>query len=541
MGIIGLFLSFFLLQPPGATEQGQALEVTGKVVDSVTGQPLANAMVTCAMSPGAPTILSDASGNFRCQQKLSRYGQVSVVKAGYSPAQTPVESAIPGDDAQSVTLRIEMRPFAVVEGTVVNEDGEPLPGIRVQLMRGDVQEGQRRWQNYAANTTDDRGHFRLWRLTPGEYVLKAMGRYQNVMSYGEGVRFSESESSYGPQYYPQASTIADAETIRLEPGTTLRADFRLAGRRAYAVFGRVLGAQGYASVTLQLLSGKDELGTRSSVNPATGVFRMSDVPDGSYLLRAWQEYPRTAFGETAVTVRGGDTKGVQVQLWTGVRVDGQLTYPASYLARLEDQRALMEKSGRPARMTAEQWNSLHQPEARLRLIRLDEPPLPRHRSLWDTRAGADGKFTFEGVLPGRYTIEVTGGWGLQVAAARAGGVDALEQGLLVGPSGGVRLDIELSSATGTLKLESDGTQQGGYQWVWLVRRLGTTTIALRAGVLAKAAPLAVPVGEYTAYVTPSGQELEYRNPAVLESLSSRSEPFTVTAGREITVKLKVKP
>jgi hypothetical protein len=68
----------------------------------------------------------------------------------------------------------------VITGIVIDESGEPAPGTQVRVMRFAMQTGERTLQSAGQAQADDRGFYRVWGLQPGEYLVSAVPRNQNI-------------------------------------------------------------------------------------------------------------------------------------------------------------------------------------------------------------------------------------------------------------------------------------------------------------------------------------------------------------------------
>jgi hypothetical protein len=108
-------------------------ELTGRVVDANTGEPVARAHLTIRFfTAGQPapelTLLSDADGSFKITNVPDGQYQVSCDKAGYLPA-TQMMAAMPPtihpDDKRTATMVLKLTAQGAVEGTVVDERDMP--------------------------------------------------------------------------------------------------------------------------------------------------------------------------------------------------------------------------------------------------------------------------------------------------------------------------------------------------------------------------------------------------------------------------------
>ncbi len=82
------------------------------------------------------------------------------------------------EPGQAVTgIDVMLKRGGVVTGVVIGADGEPAPGVRVQLLQRVITDGEPRLTGAPTSgvpTTDDHGMFRLFGLRPGSYALSAV-------------------------------------------------------------------------------------------------------------------------------------------------------------------------------------------------------------------------------------------------------------------------------------------------------------------------------------------------------------------------------
>ena len=164
--------------------------ILGRVVDGVTGKPIPGALVSItatALDAGAlppklnvlPTI-ADADGRFLFRQLPAGRFDVSATALGY-PATNRFGARRPGGPSQSIDLAegeklndivIRMWKPAAITGTIVDENGEPMPGVNsVGLLRVDAVGGAARFTIVGGDSTDDHGVYRFASLLPGRYIV----------------------------------------------------------------------------------------------------------------------------------------------------------------------------------------------------------------------------------------------------------------------------------------------------------------------------------------------------------------------------------
>lgn len=139
--------------------------VRGVVLDP-TGAPLAGAFVTCKDRPGigAP---SDAEGHFELSEEADGCSAIAT-----QAAHTPSEPTQISSGSANV---LKLLAGGIIEGVVVSEQGQPLPGyllaVESFLPSGD---DSRAGLNVRPRIIEDPGGaFRWDNLTPGRYVLTA--------------------------------------------------------------------------------------------------------------------------------------------------------------------------------------------------------------------------------------------------------------------------------------------------------------------------------------------------------------------------------
>lgn len=241
-------------------------EITGVVINSVSGDPVQHCHLTPTPSEGAglqrrPAMVM-SRGNFGNRQFPSQAAEfdcdtsghftVSVPSAGawnltasalgfVSAAydeHAPYSSAVVlTADAPTMNLEFRLSPEASIVGQVLDEAGEPVRNAQIMLQNippptaggpqpvGGVRGGAR---------TDDRGMYELPNLGPGSYKLSVHAQPWYVAASVQVLRENEANSpdpsldfAYPVTWFPGVSDPAQAETIVVHAGDTRQADFHL--------------------------------------------------------------------------------------------------------------------------------------------------------------------------------------------------------------------------------------------------------------------------------------------------------------------------
>ena len=402
--------ALFAAQIAGGPPRGDSMSglIVGQVVDGESGRPLLGAVVAIGGPPGRrgvspPRVLTGSDGRFVFRGLRRGNYTLTAFKAGFADGAhgrtRPAGPSVPlslDDGQRTGDALIRLWKHASISGTILDESGERLIGVRVQAYRRAVITGRRRYVPAGTGATDDRGVYRISGLIPGHYIVGAVTRQVMVpgsiaQEIGQGTPLRGAAASeiglasqgsslqmiplgdaayvvgggvpvppppgqgrlaiYPATFHPAAPAGDAASVIALRPGEEhLSADMQLAPVATVSLSGHVVGPDGPVNTTaLRLVAANTAEIARESDSLATmtdrnGRFTFPAVPSGHYTLRllrgALPQPPRlepalntVVWADTPVSLGVEDIHGLVVEALPGIRIGGRIEFEGSGATR----------------------------------------------------------------------------------------------------------------------------------------------------------------------------------------------------------------
>lgn len=299
--LASLGLHIAALEPQGKTASQSSdagASIVGHVVSSQTGRAFEGVHVRLLSIQRAPDnvivygAISRQTGQFSIKSIQPGSYLVTAEKVGFVFVPTgdkrgEISNVLSLKAGQNLTnLTLQMTPHAVISGHVLDEYGDPMAGVPVQVAPAKPDP----MTNGRYTATDDRGEFRV-SIAPGKYYVKA-GNSSTGGSYRESEEIrtdGTTETSYSETYYPDSPNANAASPLELTPGSELSGlDIRLIHSTPHAIGGLVSGIPSTAkSVTVTIISGTSADGTGfSSDGNSAKAFRFAHLTPGFYRVYA---------------------------------------------------------------------------------------------------------------------------------------------------------------------------------------------------------------------------------------------------------------
>ncbi|HUL74433.1 MAG TPA: carboxypeptidase-like regulatory domain-containing protein [Vicinamibacterales bacterium] len=546
------------------------------------------------------TVMTDTQGQFsfpklpagnytvnvsRDQYLATTYGQKKPGRPG---------AIIPLTDGQQLTLKVPMLRGGVISGQVIGEDGEPLMNAYVRAMRYDTSSGFKRLYENRGATSDDRGMYRLFGLQPGEYLISVTPGNDASMSERAMIDAAAIESAvaaakaqptvpgqppvisvqlappgdnpgppagFAPTFYPSATIAASATSLTIGAGEEKSGiDIPVQYVRASNIQGTILNPTPGVAVQVYIVA-DDPLMTGATSTPSaradpTGKFTLRNVQPGQYTIYAQtmqqpqfamqvvngtvvnvpQQQPQRLedsqrlWGRVQVTVDGQSTPTVGIAMQPGKSLSGRVVFEAQVPPDLTKGRPIVTVSLAPS------------PQ------QVQFGPMPQ------APIGPDGRFTIQGLGPGRYILRASG-FSLTANApivqksAVVNGEDTMDVPLdftgdqdIAGAT--ITMTDQLTELSGTLtdpggKLGSEYTiiiaAADTRFWTPLSRRIQTT----RPQPDGRYALRNLPPGDYMLAALTDLEPGSQYDPEFLKALATASVRVSLTTGEKRTQDLRV--
>ena len=351
--------------PPAATPSEELCAIQGQVLNAVTGEPLKKANLNLQRTDMTPDVISlptsystssDASGKFAMKDiepgkyrlGVTRNGFVATSYGARGPNRPGTTLSLSrGQNMKDVIFRLT--PHGVVTGRVVDEDGEPVAYVRVNLMAYRYQQGRKQLSFAGGGSTDDLGEYRIFGVAPGKYFLSATASNQTMAFAQDRSAAPPPEEDYVPTYYPGTTEVTTATQLEVTAGGQLR-DIALRLSKAHTV--HVKGHVSYSlpgrqRVMVYLLPRNSGMGGFPGFRPsqidAKGEFDIRGVAPGPYYLTAViNDGTKSYQARAPVDVGSASIEKANLTIGPGIEVTGHVGVEGTNTEDLSNLRLMLQ-------------------------------------------------------------------------------------------------------------------------------------------------------------------------------------------------------
>jgi hypothetical protein len=528
--------------------------IAGRVAAADTGKALRHARVVAGGGGRPHAASTDEQGRYRITGLTAGTYTVTAAKSGFvdgafgqrrsSGTGTPVELA---DAQQAANIDIKLARGGVVTGHVLDEEGEPLARAVVTVLRQQYVRGQKQLAPAGSDQTDDRGQYRVFGLSPGDYFVSAaaggveQGFRPAFADFG-GSQPAET-SGYAPTYYAGVTSATDATKVKLAAAQEITGiDFQIQVVPFATVKGVVVGG----SATVVLVS--DEAGSGQAgrggggrggfgpmmggaglraVTRSDGSFSIPNVTPGKYTIIARADGGPNGPSRTAMQplVVAGEEVNVALNPSPGVQLGGTITF---------------EAAGSP-------------PASGFSGFRIMTVPLGAVTALPGGRGGRpaettqSGQFTIPDVTPGLYSIRGTAPRGWTMKAVFLDGREVTDTPIEVKSENVAGLNViftdRISGLSGNVR-DGRGNPIGDITVIafpaddrlWMAQsRQILTARTDQSGAYRLAA---IPAGDYLVIALDDVEPGEWFDPAFLDQIRGRATKVRIEEGEQRIQDLK---
>ena len=347
IGLVRLAMLFLLLQAgPPSPPAGGGASIRGRVTDAESSQPLRHALValraadlraewhTIAGTDGTYAFHGLRAGSYFVQASAGEHLGTHIPR-GYSTSPSSTSSfattSIQLKDGQTRTdIDIALQRSRAINGRVVDEDGGPIAGASLRLLRAP---GGQPFSPAVTARTDDLGSFRIFYVPPGQYFVCA--------EVPPSARFRDHIDNARPRRmittcHPSATGESLGQAVSVTAADVDGVEIRAPLHPGITISGQVLDASGTPAGGAQVWLSQSWRGRGGGVGspplPEDGVFRISDVPLGKYLLRAHtgeagpKRLPDFQWVAMELEVGAADIEGLVLTLSPAARVKGRIVF-----------------------------------------------------------------------------------------------------------------------------------------------------------------------------------------------------------------------
>jgi hypothetical protein len=287
---IAILFAFLLQEPP--TVSASTYSISGIVLDQATLLPVSGMPIYATAATGRIVqATTDDSGNYILRGLSQGRYQMSTGGQSYHPTARMV--AVEGVNVTGVEFRLARS--ASLSGTVLDQDGKPVPNVSVSVFSENYHRGRPMSLNFSKRRTNEQGAFEFGPLAAESFYLLAEPQLDiKPADSAPGAKPKDPVYANVRTYFPASPTREGATTIRLQAGEQ-RTGVRVVLLHEptvclSSVLKRPADATGPAALMLSELYPMSQSQIASGPTQP-GPFEICGIGGGAYRLRAMLNDP----------------------------------------------------------------------------------------------------------------------------------------------------------------------------------------------------------------------------------------------------------
>jgi hypothetical protein len=264
-------------------------KITGKVIDAMTRQPMPKVHVgSNTGGPMGPFVgtLTGPDGSYLLEDVPAGSIGMTINVDGYKLITERSEpgAAFPLAAGETVRRDFTMHPQGRIYGRLIDRDtGKGITGHKVSAVAKEVVPGHTFFVPRAGEQKGD--EFNITNLAPGDYLIQIDTKEDAAFVFpASALPKPAPNKCYGQSWYPDATSIDAAVTVRLAEGESRRLDVSLHSRETHSISGTLKTPRELAGQPLTFALQTTALDGWVSMMPAPGTFRIDNLAPGSYRL-----------------------------------------------------------------------------------------------------------------------------------------------------------------------------------------------------------------------------------------------------------------
>jgi hypothetical protein len=479
-------------------------KIAGRVIDSASKAPIANATVALQSGDARQMVLTDGLGTFTFIDVPPGSYTLNAQRFGYDPhSSSPLPFNLePGGPPKP--FEFVLHAAAHLTGIVTGESSTPIPNATIHLIRREVREGEAVLLPMGS-TGNDIGEYRVPDVPAGRYLICASAYTSPYKQYRRLV--------YPLTCFPGVSNPDSAQWVDVQSGAELQVDLQLALVHAIRVTGMTSSAGDHVGFSIQDLDRRYPLpGVPVNWENRSGTFTIPALAPGEYVLSASEV--RNGENYSASRVLHASTEDI-----TGIDVDLSASPALTGSATFEGE----APSGKDPPVISADGQTLH------------------------LYAPAGGDFRMPLPPPGSYRLLAQPPPGYYLKSAAMGGRSILDRRITItSDSVPHPLEIRFAKGGGELKLVFEQEDRAKLKAVKpvLLRRAAEGN-----GYLPSGSPMPVTnmdfriqnvaPGDYVLFIVADDPNQEYMDPVWLTDHESAAIPVSIQDGQTTTITVKL--